>query len=62
MRAKLAAEIKRTGGQRAFGELHGVTGQHVGRVVNGEKLSPSLLEALGFEVAGTVTTYRRLKR
>ena len=62
MRKLLAAKIERDG-LRPFCREHGdLDPSHVQRVVNGAKLSPAILAALGLEIAGTVTTYRRVRK
>jgi hypothetical protein len=62
VRAKLAREVAIAGGQRAFSRESGISATHVGRVLAGEKLSPAILTSLGLEVAGTVMTYRRIRK
>lgn len=61
VRKMLKREVAKAGGQRAFSREHGVSAVHVGRLLDGEKLSPAILKALRLE-ALTVTTYRRIDR
>lgn len=50
-------------GLRAFCREHDLDPGHTSRVQQeGAKLSPAILDALGLEVAGTVTTYRRKRK
>jgi len=58
-RALLAARIEKAGSQRAFALEHDLNAGYLGRVANGAKLSPAILDALGLEVASVVTLYRR---
>jgi len=60
VRKLLAAEIEKAGGLRPFCREHGdLDPSHVRRVNEGAKLSPAVLDAIGVEVIGTVTTYTR---
>lgn len=62
VRKMLASAIEEAGGQRGFGREHDLGAPHIGRVLAGAKLSPAILDALGLEVAETVTTYRRKRK
>lgn len=62
VRKLLALKIKNAGGLRPFCRAHGeLDPSYVQRVVNGAKLSPAILAAIGVEEIGKVTTYRRQK-
>lgn len=62
VRKLLERKIEIAGGLRAFCAPHDIDPGHASRVMNGAKLSPAILDALGLEVAETVTTYRRKRK
>lgn len=61
VRKLLAGKIDKMGLRPFCGE-HQLDPGHVHRIANGAKLSPAILDALGLEVAETVTTYRRKRK
>ena len=59
---KLLRNAIEAGGLRAFCREHDLDPGFVSRVRDGGKLSPAILNAIGVEAIGSVTTYRRARK
>lgn len=63
VRQMLRAACDKAGSQMAWANKHRITPAYVSDALAGKRhFGPRILAALGIEVAGSITTYRRIKR